>query len=179
MREWGCDLATRYSTGSTCRRGLFARARVNTRRRASRSARSHRIVPDPLSPISSNPESPIPNPLYACVYRPPAPDHHDGPHRGARGGREENDLSASSAPSAVSVVSAIAEQFSPRYECQGADLVSIDVSGLERLLGPAQTIGDELRREAAARGLGAHVAVAGAGPAAIGLPLGGAGPAAG
>jgi hypothetical protein len=30
--------------------------------------------------------------------------------------------------------------------------VSIAVSGLERLLGPAQTIGDELRREAAARG---------------------------
>ena len=55
----------------------------------------------------------------------------------------------------------IAEQFSPRYECHAADLVSIDVGGLERLLGPAQTIGDELRREAAARGIRAHVAVAG------------------
>jgi len=58
-------------------------------------------------------------------------------------------------------VAAIAAQFSPRYQCHGADLVSIDVSGLERLLGPAQTIGEELRRESAARGMRAHVAVAG------------------
>ena len=74
--------------------------------------------------------------MYACVYRPPAPD-------------------ASGSP-----LSAIAEQFSPRYECDGADLVTIDVSGLDRLLGPAQTIADELRREASSRGVGAHVAVA-------------------
>jgi protein ImuB len=54
----------------------------------------------------------------------------------------------------------IAEQFSPRYETHG-DLVVIDVRGLDRLLGDARTIGDELRREAADRGFRAHVVVAG------------------
>jgi len=65
----------------------------------------------------------------------------------------------------------IAEQFSPRYECHGADLVSIDVSGLERLLGPAQTIGEELRRAAAARGIRVHAAVAGTRMAAAVLAI--------
>jgi hypothetical protein len=48
---------------------------------------------------------------------------------------------------------------------------SIDVSGLERLLGPAQTIGEALRREAAARGIRAHVAVAGTRMAAVVLAM--------
>ena len=65
----------------------------------------------------------------------------------------------------------IAEQFSPRYESHGVDLVSIDVSGLGRLLGPPQTIGEELRREAAARGVRAHVAVAGTRMAALVLAI--------
>ena len=89
--------------------------------------------------------------------------------RGER--REDPDLSAISATSAVSVLVAIAEQFSPRYERHRGDLVSIDVSGLERLLGPAGTIGAELRREAAARGIRAHVAVAGTRMAALVLAL--------
>jgi protein ImuB len=63
--------------------------------------------------------------------------------------------------SAWNVVIAIAQEFSPRYECHGDDLVTIDVSGLRRLLGPPRTIGEELRRESAARGVRAHVAVAG------------------
>jgi protein ImuB len=45
--------------------------------------------------------------------------------------------------------------------------VSIDVSGLERLLGPARVIGEELRREAASRGVRVHVAVAGSRMAAL------------
>jgi protein ImuB len=49
--------------------------------------------------------------------------------------------------------------------------VSIDVSGLGRLLGPARTIGEELRRTAAARGIRAHVAVAGTRMAAMVLAL--------
>ena len=65
----------------------------------------------------------------------------------------------------------IAEQFSPRYERHRDDLVSIDVSGLERLLGPPRAIGEELRREAAARGIRAHVAVAGTRMAALVLAL--------
>jgi protein ImuB len=55
---------------------------------------------------------------------------------------------------------AIAQEFSPRYERHHGDLVSIDVSGLERLLGTARTIGEELRREASAHGARVHVAVA-------------------
>src|SRR5205823_5004433 len=61
----------------------------------------------------------------------------------------------------------IAQDFSPRFEVDRDDLVSIDVSGLTRLLGPAQTIGEELRRAAAGRGMRAHVAVAGTRTAAM------------
>ena len=109
----------------------------------------------PESRIPANPESRFPNPaLYACIHRPPAPGQY-----------------AAGADGPASNVAAIAELFSPRYECHGADLVSIDVSGLERLLGPAQTIGEELRRESAARGMRAHVAVAGTRMAALVLAI--------
>jgi protein ImuB len=94
--------------------------------------------PDPYSLIAT-PLSLLPKPLYACVYHPPVAD-------------------AAASPSGTLV--ALAEQFSPRYERHRDDLVSIDVSGLEQLLGPARAIGEELRREAAARGIRAHVAVA-------------------
>ena len=66
---------------------------------------------------------------------------------------------------------AIAQEFSPRYERHRDDLVSVDVSGLTRLLGPARTIGEEMRREAAARGVRVHVAVAGTRTAALLLAL--------
>jgi protein ImuB len=92
-----------------------------------------------------NPQSAIRNQqsLYACLYRPPAPD------------------------GSVFSLIAIAQEFSPRYERHRDDLVSVDVSGLTRLLGPARTIGEEIRREAAARGVRAHVAVAGTRTAAL------------
>jgi nucleotidyltransferase/DNA polymerase involved in DNA repair len=73
----------------------------------------------------------------------------------------------------------IAREFSPRYERHHDHLVSIDVSGLERMLGsrtnhtglttgviprgcsdPARMIGEELRRTAVSRGVRVHVAVA-------------------
>jgi protein ImuB len=76
-------------------------------------------------------------------------------------------FSACSAPSAVFSLVAIAQEFSPRYERHRDDLVSVDISGLTRLLGPARTIGEEIRREAAARGVRAHVAVAGTRTAAL------------
>jgi protein ImuB len=66
---------------------------------------------------------------------------------------------------------AIAQQFSPRYERDRDDLVSVDVSGLERLLGPGRVIGEELRREAIARGIRLHVAIAGTRMAALLLAL--------
>jgi hypothetical protein len=78
--------------------------------------------------------------LYACVY-----------------------AAAPAADAAGSVLKAIAEEFSPRYELFSAPkaaLVVIDVSGVERLLGPARVIGEELRRAASTRSVRAQVAVA-------------------
>ncbi len=105
--------------------------------------------PNPLNLQSAtrNPQS-----LYACLYRPP-------------------DFSANSANSAVSSLIAMAQEFSPRFERHRDDLVSVDVSGLSRLLGPARTIGEEMRREAAARGVRVHVAVAGTRMAALLLAI--------
>jgi protein ImuB len=72
-----------------------------------------------------------------------------------------------SRPTPGASLAAIAEQFSPRYEQLRDDLVTIEVSGLERLLGGPRAIGEELVREATARGLRAQVAVAGTRTAAI------------
>jgi protein ImuB len=88
--------------------------------------------------------------LYACLYRPPVADPS----------------TAEAGP-----LAATAGQFSPRYECHGTDLVSIDVSGLERLFGSPQTIAEELRREAAARGVRAHVSAAATRTAALVLAI--------
>jgi protein ImuB len=74
--------------------------------------------------------------LYACVYQPP-------------GG-----------VSAANVLTDLAEAFSPRYERHGEQLITIDLRGLDRLLGSPRTIGEELRRNAADRGLRAHIAIA-------------------
>jgi len=71
----------------------------------------------------------------------------------------------------LNVVIGIAQEFSPRYERHRDDLVSVDVSGLTRLLGPARTIGEEMRREAAARGVRVHVAIAGTRMAALLIAL--------
>jgi protein ImuB len=65
----------------------------------------------------------------------------------------------------------MAEAFSPRYERHGDGLVSIDVSGLDRLLGPPRIIGQELRRAAADRGIHVHVAVAATRMAALVLAV--------
>ncbi len=123
--------------------------------------------------MSSMPSALSPKPLYACLYRPPSVGGHDGWNRGAREDRGENNLSASSAISAVpsSSLIAVAQEFSPRYERHRDDLVSVDVSGLTRLLGPARTIGEEMRRESAARGMRANVAVAGTQTAAVLIAL--------
>src|SRR5688572_27476944 len=109
----------RCSTGSTSRRGLSVPVRGNVRRRALPSA----LPPDSGSVASTPTPSPapcarIPTPLYACLHRPPA---------------------AEAAAVNAATLSEIAEQFSPRYERHRDDLVSIDVSGLAHLVGPAQT----------------------------------------
>src|SRR5580692_9380979 len=93
--------------------------------------------PHPLA-LSPQPLALSPQPLYACLYKPPG---SDDVNRGVR-------------------LADLAQDFSPRFECHSADLVSIDVSGLARLLGDSHAIGEELRRSAAARGLRVHVALA-------------------
>src|ERR1700716_4363529 len=100
--------------------------------------------------------------MYACLYRPP--DHHNDhdDQRGARRARrdlsvQDSAISADSALHVVNILVPIAQEFSPRYESSG-DVVSIDVRGLERLLGHPRTIGEELRREAARRGVDVPVA---------------------
>ncbi len=93
-----------------------------------------------MSADVTNPE--IPNPsLYAALYCP----SQNGP----------------------AALAALAADFSPRFELHRNGLVAIDVSGLTRLIGPARTIGEELRRTAAARGVHAQVAIAGTQMAAI------------
>ena len=55
----------------------------------------------------------------------------------------------------------VARDFSPRVEPIGDREVTIDLRGLERLIGDARTIAAELRRTAAERGLRVRAAVAG------------------
>ena len=73
-----------------------------------------------------------------------------------------------------SALTVVAQQFSPRYETRG-DLVVVDVRGLERLFGDARAIAEELRREAADRGLRVHVAIAATQTAAVVLAIARAG----
>ena len=114
--------------------------------------------------------------MFACVYAPGYGERKDDDQRRDRKDRrEENLLTPNSAIPAisalnVSALSGVAQQFSPRYETHG-DLVVIDVRGLDRLLGDARTIGEELRREAADRGLRVHVAIAGTQTAATVLAI--------
>jgi protein ImuB len=88
--------------------------------------------------------------MFACLYRPPAVD---------RTNRN------------VDALIALAREFSPRFECHGEALVTIDVSGLDRLVGPPRAIGEELRREATACGLQLHVAIARTRSAALMIAL--------
>src|SRR2546422_9165747 len=121
------------------RRGWFARGRVCTRTRWCRSQRRWRIMSN-FQPPAPSPQPPAPS-LYACLYQPPAPDVFDdqrGTHRARRDSSEKP--SAISALTVVSPLVQIAEAFSPRYERHGDDLVSIDIRGLDRLLGSPRTI---------------------------------------
>jgi protein ImuB len=95
----------------------------------------------PLPAFSASPD--LPAPLYACLYRP------------------------TDAAEGLASLTSIAQEFSPRYERHHDGLITIDVSGLERLLGTPRHIADELRREAAERGVRVHVAIAGSRMVAI------------
>src|SRR5688572_15278283 len=83
--------------------------------------------------------------LYACLYQPALRRVE-----GAGGDRLVD-----------GTLTAIAHDFSPRFEVHRDDLIVIDVSGLRRLLGPPREVGVELQRAAVQRGHRVHVAVAG------------------
>ncbi|MFB3852276.1 MAG: hypothetical protein ACE148_00465 [Vicinamibacterales bacterium] len=57
-------------------------------------------------------------------------------------------------------LASLAREFSPRVETCHPRLVVVDVGGLDRLIGPPQTIGEEMRRAASERTLAVHVALA-------------------
>ena len=88
---------------------------------------------------------------YACVYGSGGSD----PSTALRAGGPGRD-----------VLTRLAEEFSPRYEVDGDWAITIDIGGLGRLLGSFQAIGAEIAREVSARGIDAHVAVAGTSTAA-------------
>jgi protein ImuB len=55
---------------------------------------------------------------------------------------------------------ALAQDFSPRFEVVSADLVVVDVAGLERLVGDGDAVGAAIDRVARARGLSVTVTIA-------------------
>ncbi len=115
-------------------------------------------------------------PLHACLYQPPlpgtvVPGQEPGP---ASVGLAEGSPGAASQPR-VSPLLAIAADFSPRFEQHRADLVTVDLRGLARLFGAPRAIGEELRLQAAARGLRLHIAVAPSRTAALVLAVARAG----
>ncbi len=74
--------------------------------------------------------------MYACVFRPSAPEP----------GFE---------------LARLARDYTPRYECHDEATVVLDVSGMTRLFGSPRAMADEMRRDAASRGARVHVAMAG------------------
>jgi protein ImuB len=63
--------------------------------------------------------------------------------------------------SAPGVLVEVARGFSPRIEIEGPCEIALDLGGLTRLFGERRTLGGELRRAAADRGLCVRVAIAG------------------
>jgi protein ImuB len=105
---------------------------------------------------------------FACLYAPadPCGDRSNGLPAG--GGWSAN---AADAPlNDTSALVRVAADFSPRYERHTADLIAIDVSGLDRLLGPPDAVASELRRTAGRAGR-VHIAVAGTWTSAMVLAL--------
>ena len=108
--------------------------------------------------------------LYACLDQPAfAP----GTFSASAGQAHHRTACTTNAqrPTPKTLSSPSRPEFSPRYEQHRAGLVSIDVRGLSRLLGTPRTIGEELRREAASRGVRVHVAIAPTRMAALVLSL--------
>ncbi len=85
--------------------------------------------------------------MFACLYVPPlasSPAEHE----------------AVQPASGRSDLASLAREFSPRVEVHGPGLVTLDITGLERLFGDANQLGDELRRATADRRLPARIVIA-------------------
>ena len=114
--------------------------------------------------------------MFACLYLPP-------PAESCRLSAASSQLRAASSDSRLlkagssklAALAQIARDFSPRVETHGDRIVTLDIGGLERLIGPPRTIGEELRRTAADAGLRVHIAVAATAAAAMLLAYGRAG----
>src|SRR5690349_2341704 len=91
--------------------------------------------------------------MFACLYRPPRAEPRRATPLAPPAAQAEHE------PALLALVE-LARDFSPRVETHGDRSVTLDISGLGRLLGDARAIGEELRRTAADRGLRVHIAIA-------------------
>jgi protein ImuB len=97
--------------------------------------------------------------MFACLYVPPLagrPATSDFGLRTSDDGTRPWDMERAASGDLAS----LAREFSPRVEMHRPGLVTLDVRGLERLFGDANSLGNELRRAAADRGLPARIALA-------------------
>lgn len=113
--------------------------------------------------------------MFACLYLPPSPNgagragRAGGAGKAGRGksGQVGFPLPAVQPLPPFHALLALARDFSPRLESHSERLVTLDISGLDRLFGTPQSIGEALRRTAAERGLHTHVAIAATRTAAL------------
>jgi protein ImuB len=101
--------------------------------------------------------------MFACLFQPSSQPSLFGLPADAGARREDEP--------ATTGIEALAREFSPRVQVHQANLVSLDIAGLGRLLGTPAEIAEELQRTAERRGLRLHIAVAATRTAAMLLAL--------
>jgi protein ImuB len=104
--------------------------------------------------------------MFACLYLPP-PVKSVGSRQSADDRQSPMADGRSPMDDGRSPLVALARDFSPRIETHGERVVTLDISGLGRLLGDARAIGEQLRRNAADSGLRVNIAIASTITAAI------------
>jgi protein ImuB len=104
--------------------------------------------------------------MFACLYLPPPVNSVVSRRSSAVSRRSDASRSTLDDRRSTTLLS-LARDFSPRVETHGERVVTLDISGLGRLLGDAHAIGEQLRRNAADSGLRVNIAVAGSITAAI------------
>jgi protein ImuB len=109
------------------------------------------------SKTASSEAAAAPHGLYACIHAPNVPDSTIAAHVPR--------------PCIAQPLTALAEEFSPRYQSYRPGLVVVDIRGLERLLGQPQQIGEEIRRSALRHGHRVQVGIAATRTTALVLAL--------